>query len=626
MADASVIFRLLARDETEAGVKSAESHLGGMKSVLGGILGSEAISGVGEFLSSAVSLANQAQKVGQNTAAILASTGDAAHLTADQVQKLAEKYGELAGVESTQVQNGLNTVLRSQGVQRAIGLNVISADQLTSTLTDMSAAMAKGGSTADSFDAASKALGRALADPFNATKALAAVGDPLTASQAKQMAAFKKAGDEAGAYKLVLGSLSAATSGAAAANTTPLDQLKVKWEDVKKEVGQQLIPQIERFAGAAIGAIGPVMAALSKMFGFVTAHANVFVPIIGTIGAVVLALKLAAAAEALVNAVAEANPWVLLGTAIAAIIVALAVKFKGFRDFLAEVFSFIAKTASTVFKFIWDTVSSVITHILDMASHIPFIGDKFKEAANGVRSFTGEVDNAISAVQNFDFVAGSNALFNSLTNMLKMPTYSPPAFNAGAGLGGALGAGLGSAAPKVKSATQTLMDNVMKALQDFKSKLFQNFANMGSVVSAAMTGPPGSNFMLGNLQSQLNKAKQFVTDIATLRKYGLNSTSINELIAAGPDKGADAARELATTGLSSIGQINSVVGQFSSLGNTFANQQASAEFASAKSIAQNKVQLSIDLSGTSNDALVQALRKAIRVKGGNVQAVLGGAA
>jgi hypothetical protein len=644
VAETSLIFRILAQDDTKAGVEEASSSLGAFGGVLKGILGAEAIQGIGEFFSSAISLADQATKVTQQTAAILTSTGDAAGLTAAQVQNLAEKYGELAGVESTQVQNAMNSLLRSTGVQQALASNSVTADGLTSTLVNMAAAMSKGGSTADSLTGAASALSKALADPYTAAKALTAAGDPLTASQVAQIAAFKKAGDEADAYKLILGSLASATTGAAAANTTPLQQLGVKFDDLKLKIGQDLITPLMGLANLGLAAFGPITSAAQAFFGFLGSHITIIASLAGGIGAVVVGMKIWEAATLavrgawiLLDAIVFANPIVLaIGAAVTAVIF-LATKFQGFRDFVVAAIQDVMRVIGDLAQTIVNYAIGPIEGLLKLAADLPFgLGGPFKTAANAVDNFRTSVDNAISAVQNLSVAAGASALGGMLQSLENYAgsTSAGPSFNAGAALGTSLGSGLASgigspsAAAKGATAVQNLQTAVQNAIDTFKTGIVNKFSNMGSVISNAMTGPPGSNFLLGNLQAKLNQAKIFVQDIAKLRAMGASNAVITELVTAGPEQGFDAAQQLIGSGMNGIAAVNATESQLSGLANSFANTQATADFStvSAVNANTNKLQLTLDLSGVSNDALVTAIRTAVRKKGGNVQLVLGAGA
>lgn len=637
MAETSLIFRILAQDDTKAGVDEASSSLGGFGDVLKGILGAEAIQGIGDFFSEAVTLADNATKVSQQTAAILASTGDAAGLTATQIQNLSEKYGELAGVESTTVQSAMNNLLRSGGVQQALASGAISADNLTGTLVNMAAAMSKGGSTADSLTGAASALSKALADPYTAAKALTAAGDPLTATQVAQIAAFKKAGDEADAYKLILGSLQQATAGAAAANTTPIQQLGVKFDDLKLKVGQDLIPILEKLANIGLAAFGPMTSAVQTFFNFISQHEAIVAAVAGSIGSIVLAMKLwnvwtvvVQDAWKVLATIVWADPMVLVIGAVVAAIIYLAVKFQGFRDVAIEVVQEILRVFGDLAQFIVNTVVGSVETLLHVLGDIPIIGGPFKTASNDVDNFRTSVDNAISAVQNLSVAAGVADLGGLLSSL---EGGSAPS-SLGAGLGGAIGDGIASGiaspstATKAATAVQNLQTSVQNAIDTFKTGIVNKFSDLGSVISNAMSGPPGSDFLVGNLQSQLAKAQQFVQDIAQLRKMGASNAVISELVSAGPTQGFDAAQQLVGGGAGALATINQTEAQLSTLANNFANTQAAADFSTTSAINQNtgQLQLTLDLSGVSNDALVTAIRTAIRKKGGNVQLVLGSAA
>lgn len=638
MADASLVFNILARNETAAGLDEAKSSFSSFGDVMKGILGSEIVNQIGEFFSSSIEAADSASKVAAQTSTILAATGDAAGLTAAQVATLSDKYGELAGVTGESVQNSLNFILRNQGVQQAIGSNVISANQLTETLTDLAATMSHGGSTADSLTAASTSLSTALANPFNATKALKAAGDTLTLGQTQQLAAFKKAGDSAGAYKLVLGSLQQATAGAAAANTTPLQKLGAQFDDLKIKVGQQLMPIVTTFANDLLK-LAPVVSqvggAIKTFIGFIGSNIAIFGSVAGAILLVVggmrlwkLGIEAVEGAQRALNLLAEANPWVIAITAVIAVLIYLMTQFSSVRTVVVDVVQDILRVLGDLAQFIVNTVVGSVEVLLHTLGEIPIIGGPFKTAANDVDAFRTTVDNAISAVQNLDVAAGLTDISSFLKSMTNIGSSggASAATGAAAGFSDALPAALGAAAPKAAAAVETLAQKVQDALTKFKNGIVQSFGSMGSVISAAVAGPPGSNFLVGNLQQQLNKAKQFVTDISTLRHAGLNATSLNELIAAGPDQGSDAARQLATSGLGSIAQVNSLESQFNTVGNAFATQTANDEFGSTSAaLKRNQVYLNFDMTGVSTDDFVKALRKAIRVKGGNVQTVLGGA-
>lgn len=630
MADTSVIFRLLAVDDTAAGIAETKAGFEGLNSTLAGI--GEAFAGMElfNFASESISAADQASRVFAQTQAILqGSVG----VTAQQIQDLANKYGELDGVEGSSVQNALNFVLREANVKSALESGAISGDALTQTLLNLSATMAQGGSTSDSLGSASKALASALANPFNATKALKAAGDTLTFSQTQQLAGFKKAGDQADAYKLVLGSLEGATKGAAAANTTPLQQLSAQFDDLKVKVGTALMPAFTQVAQALLAMSPDIIKITNDIAGFINflvAHKNLFGPILASLGLFIGGLKLVNTAIGLTNGVLKIfgsemaltmGPWGLAIMAIVAVLVVLYLKFDWVRNFVNNIVSGWVNIFNGFKGLMVDLGSAIKT---SFGGAWQYVVDAYNNS--GIPALIGKVEDFLSFLGSSDASQGMSDLMGGIGTGLESGGQAviDKATSLGGGLAGGLSSGVSSGTPKATAAVETLAQKVAAALTKFKSTIVQSFGSLGSVINAAANAPVGSNGLLGNLQASLVKAKQFVTDIATLRKAGLNTTSLNELIAAGPDQGADAARQLATTGLSSVGKINLIETSLNKLGNQFATTTANAEFGSNANIKKNQVYLNFDMSGVAMDDFVKGLRKAIRVKGGNVQTVLGG--
>lgn len=639
MADTSLIFRLLAKDETGAGLQSAEGKIRGAGEVFKGIMESALAEKGFDFLKDAVTDADQAQKIMNLTAGAIASTGGAANVSAEDVHKLSESLGLASGVLPDVVQGGANMLLTFSNI-RNVGPDKI-FDQATQAALNMSAAMTNGNTTLDSVTAASKMLGRALNDPVGSLGALSRAGVQFTAAQKEQIKQLVASGNGIKAQGVILDQVKAKYGNAAAAMATPFQKLQAAVGDAKEKIGMQLMPTITRAINAALPVILAMANAFTHFLSFIQAHANVFLPIAGGIGAVVVGIKAANIATAIWKdgilalwKAVDANPWIAIATLVITVVIALATKFKGFRDFLFTVFGDIVKVVATAFKYIYDTVASVIGGILGLASHLPFgLGHPFEVAANAVHGFTDQVNAAINAIDNLNFAASGDSLLSALGQTFSAPAYNPPAYSAGLGAGQAFNSGLGKGLGGGKgskggaaSTIQQLQDNVNKAIDTYKNGLVQKFAAVGSIISNDVQGPAGSFGLIGNLQDQLAKAKQFAADIATMRKRGLNPAALNELINAGPEQAGAAARDLAQSSNSQLATVNSLESQIQGAANTYANAQVKAEFAKKPDINKNVVNLNLDLSGVSNDSLVKALRQAVRARGGNVQVVLGGAA
>lgn len=627
MAETSLIFRLLAKNDTAAGLKSARGAFEGFKSVLGGILGAEAIGGVGEFLKSSVDAAEKAQIAFNLTAAAVKSTGAAAGVSATDVKELSDKIALVAGVMPDVVQSAANMVLRFTNI-RNVGVDKV-FDETTQAATDMAAALAGGVPTADGITAAALKLGKALQDPAAGLSALSRVGLKFTIDQQAQIKSMEKSGNVIGAQQLMLAAVATKFGGSAAAAATPLQKLSTQFELLKERAGAQILPMFEHLASTLLGLVNPVVHVASAIKDFLGAHWQVLASIAGAIGLVIAGLKLwefwtnmVKKAWLLLDAVAFGTPWMLIIGGIIAIVIYLMTKFGAVRNVVADVVQFCMRILGDMAQFIVNAVVGSVETLLHVLGSIPIIGGPFKQASAYVDSFRITVDNAISAVQNLNAAAGISNIGNFLHDAFTGG--GSGGYSGGGGVAGGIAPSIAGASPKAVKAVQNLATNVQKALLDFRSKIVQSVTGLGSVIANNLAGPSGSFTIGASLNAQLAKAKAFVADITALRARGLNTTSLNELIAAGPDKGFDAAQALMSATKAEIAGVNTTETQLNALGNKFATAQMQAEFGNKKAVAANKVQLSIDLTGVSNDALVQALRKAIRTKGGNVQTVLGG--
>jgi hypothetical protein len=86
----------------------------------------------------------------------------------------------------------------------------------------------------------------------------------------------------------------------------------------------------------------------------------------------------------------------------------------------------------------------------------------------------------------------------------------------------------------------------------------RNTDNLASASAGGFNGGPQTNAQIvGNLRAEVGKIQQFSAAIAKLRKMGLNSAYLSQLISMGPDAGLQLAQQLATGGLTDIHQINS---------------------------------------------------------------------
>ena len=173
----------------------------------------------------------------------------------------------------------------------------------------------------------------------------------------------------------------------------------------------------------------------------------------------------------------------------------------------------------------------------------------------------------------------------------------------------------------------------------------QAYAERVSSVRAEITGAAGiggSNGSYGNitarLQRQVERTRRFAGVLAKLRKMGLDRTSIDQLVEAGPEAGLKAAESILANGAAGVQQIAGLQRQVALAGGLVGAQGAEVDSRGAVTQGEaplrtaadrrmaGKVELLISSGGSKmDDLLVEVLRKAVRAKGGNVQRVLGAA-
>lgn len=239
----------------------AEGVLGKVGSAVGGAAKTLATVGVpalAGFGVAALKAFGDSEKVGSQTAAVLKSTAGAAHVTAAQVGNLATSLSKMSGVDDETIQSGENLLLTFTNIQNKAGKGNDIFNQATGTILDMSTALGQ------DLNSSAIQLGKALNDPTKGITALQRVGVSFTDAQKKQIDSMVKAGDTAGAQKVILQELQKEFGGSAkAAGDTfagSMDKLKVQAENFMEGVGGKLAPFVTGLAnafgdGGASGAI-----------------------------------------------------------------------------------------------------------------------------------------------------------------------------------------------------------------------------------------------------------------------------------------------------------------------------------------------------------------------------------
>lgn len=240
MGALNIAIEIAAKDSgASALINSIKGGLGSLGDLAGGALtlglgaAAAGIAGLGAGLGLAISEAMGAQEVMSQTEAVIASTGGAAGMTADAIADLAGSLSQNSRFADDAIQEGENLLLTFTN----IGSDVF--PMATQAMVDMATAMGT--------DAKSGAiqLGKALNDPVAGISALSRVGVSFTDDQKKMIEQMVKAGDVAGAQKIILAELNKEFGGSAAASAATfagkLDVIKNQALNVAEAIGGPLI-------------------------------------------------------------------------------------------------------------------------------------------------------------------------------------------------------------------------------------------------------------------------------------------------------------------------------------------------------------------------------------------------
>lgn len=397
-------------------------------------LGSAVHAGIEEF--------SQAQKIGAQTAAAIKSTGGVAGVTARHVGQLALQLENLAGIDDEVVKAGENVLLSFTNIRNTVGKGNDIFDQAAKAALNFATR------TGRDVPQAALILGKALADPAARLSSLARAGVVLTKAQIAQVGAIQKTKGVIAAQKIVLAELEKRFGGAAkaAGETLPgqlgklreafrnvfgdlvgivaaplanaagafaafLPKIQQGVDQLSAAVGPAItkfvdafvskLPQLQRIAGAILDPLRervlPILQDFARIAQNVFANVvNVFSNRSGDLRKI-----LANLGEVLRNVWTVARPTIvfLFETVLPAalnIAIPLIAKITSVTRVLSQVF---VKTVATIVKAL-DVFLGALTQVTDAASHLPFIGDKFKgisdkvnEGRESLRAFSKELDN-----------------------------------------------------------------------------------------------------------------------------------------------------------------------------------------------------------------------------------------
>ncbi|KIQ15338.1 hypothetical protein [Rhodococcus sp. MEB064] len=206
----------LERSGREQGQRYGNAFSGSAGKLVGAASGLLAGAAIVGFVNDSIKSLQRIERINTQTETVIASTGNAAKVSAGHVEDLAGELENLTATEAETIQQGANFLLTFKNIRNEVGDGNDIFDQTVGVMTDLSRA------TGTDMKAASLQLGKALNDPIKGISALARVGITFSAEQKKQIEGFVEVNDILSAQKIVLGELESQFGGSAEAyaNTT----------------------------------------------------------------------------------------------------------------------------------------------------------------------------------------------------------------------------------------------------------------------------------------------------------------------------------------------------------------------------------------------------------------------
>lgn len=385
--------------------KIEQSFGGTFKRIAGLAAGAFGAISVGKFFTGAIHQAQEANKIMADTEAVIASTGGVAGVTAKQVESLANAIARKTGVDHEQIAGAENLLLTFTQVHNEVGKGNDIFNQATQAAVDMAARF--GG------DASSAAvqLGKALNNPVQGLLALRRVGISFTQQQQDQIKTMVEHGNLLGAQKAILAELAKETAGSAAAQGNAADKMKESFRQLQETIGRALLP--------VIASLQQKLQGLFDWFANAPGPVKELALVLGSVAAAIIGVKLAIdawkVAQAALNTITEANPWVKLATVIIAVGTAFYEAYKHsetFRDVVNAVVQAVVNAVGDGIGWILDGIDKFIGALAtaaEAATHLPVIGDKFKGVADTLRGAQHDVQGWADALHSGINITGAAA-------------------------------------------------------------------------------------------------------------------------------------------------------------------------------------------------------------------------
>jgi hypothetical protein len=625
-----------------------------------------ALAGAGALIAKNVQSLARIESINAQTAQTISSMGNAANISAKEVEALAGQLESLTATEAESIQEGANLLLTFGNISNQLGEGNDIFTQTTEIMVDFARVMRKGPA-----DAAIQ-LGKALNDPTIGMTALRKAGVSFTEQQTEQVKALQSSGDLLGAQKVILAELQKQFGGSGAAYAKTFSgQLELMGHELGT-IGEEatmavmpalqgmieqlrlLIPEIGPKLKAAIESVDwkGLITSVVDFTRFLIENAEIIAKSVAALWALSTIVKTVNVLFTLGKVAADLYAWGMANlttkTALATVATNLLsaamrlipfVAVVGGLFLLVEYFNrteeSIKRTLPGLGEFETKSLAAADTasRLSPVANAWRLLGieilnatgflDKFNEAQSGARVSTSAAYDRAEARRFKAQADASRAIFSRGASQFIIPDF-----------GSMLGGGGGGAAATIPDSLQELIQaqkqaaNAEAGILDKRVSAFESFANSVKQVFGQIKESIMSSFNLPTLGNSINsitrnigklleKTKSFAQNISKLAGLGLNPALLQQVIGAGPMAGSQLAAALVGGGSAFVSQLNSAYGEFGNLASGIAGVGTGAAFANAQTVNNYSINVTggVATSADIGRAIVNAISSYERQSG-----------
>jgi hypothetical protein len=576
-------------------------------------LAGAAIATVGVVIGKNVEALARIETINAQTAQTISTMGNAANISATEVEALAGRLESLTAIEAESIQEGANLLLTFGNIRNELGAGNDIFSQTTEIMVDMGVALRKGPVETATM------LGKALNDPIQGLTALRRVGVSFTEQQIEQVKALQTSGDLMGAQKLILQELQNQYGGSGAAYaktfTGQLELMGHELGTIGEEATMAVMPALQMMVEELrelIPVIGPQLKEAIESVDWA-----------GLVQAVVtLATFLVTNAEAITFVV---TAFFALNTVMKLVNIAIAIKAAAMA---------VLTTVTGLYTTAVGTATVATSRFSMMLRRTGFgvIVLAFGAAAAAAYEWTEGTDEATVAADDFsEELAGTADQLERLSllqgSLADFEIPEIPTFSAGGALAAVNDAARAAeeaariaaaeaarAAAEAQRAEEERLEKRRAAYESFADSVKSIFGGIKESILNSFDLPTlgnSVNSITRNIAKLLEKTKSFAKNITQLSGLGLNSALLQQVIQAGPIAGSQLASAIVGGGSAFISQLNSAYGEFGNLASGIAQTGTDRAFANQEVI-NNYYQIEVSGGVGSGPSIGKAIVDAIK--------------